>query len=63
MYELWSGGGSPFKKNQKLNVIDRSGTEVELIADVRPIFDLITSDAKYSNVKIAIASRTDEPSW
>jgi magnesium-dependent phosphatase 1 len=35
MYQL--SGGSPFRKNKNLNVIDRSGEEVHLLGDTRKV--------------------------
>ena len=32
MYHLWGSGGSPFKPLPDGNVVDRSGTKVELMA-------------------------------
>lgn len=64
MYHLWGGGGSPFKPCSKTgNVIDRSGTKVEIMADLRSILQEVKGDLKWSQTKIAVASSCDEPSW
>ena len=63
MYELWGGGGAPFKNLKNGNLSDRSGTEVRLLGDVRQIMHEFKTDPKWSNSIIAVASSCDEPSW
>ena len=63
MYELWGGGGSPFKVMKDGNLSDRSGTVVRLLGDVREIMSEFRHDPKWSDSVIAVASSCDEPSW
>ena len=63
MYELWGGGGSPFKVLKNGNLSDRSGTIVRLLGDVRQIMAEFRTDTKWSGSVIAVASSCDEPSW
>ena len=63
MYHLWGGGGSPFKPMPDGNVIDRSGTVVKIMADLRSILSEVNSDPKWSETRVGVASSCDEPSW
>merc|ERR1711955_68175 len=63
MYELWGGGGAPFKVLQNGNLSDRSGTAVRLLGDVRQIMYELKRSNQWSNTVIAVASSCDEPSW
>ena len=39
MYEMWGGSGAPFKlAKDKLDLVAKDGTKVELLADVRTLF-------------------------
>ena len=59
MYHLWGGGGSPFKLDSKTgNAIDRAGTEVQIMADLRSILTQVKTDPKWAETKVC-----DEPSW
>lgn len=60
MYQLW-GGGAPFQYDGK-NCIDRNGTKVELLGYVRQFLAEVKS-GKYQDIKLAVASKCDEPSW
>mmetsp|Transcript_58339 Transcript_58339/g.132114 ORF Transcript_58339/g.132114 Transcript_58339/m.132114 type:complete len:182 (-) Transcript_58339:216-761(-) len=60
MYQLWGGGGPPFKYSTTDNTCaDRAGTVVRLLGAIPEIFDEIPEWGG----RIAIASRTDEPAW
>ena len=61
--QLWGGGGSPFKPTSDGNCQDRSGTKVEIMADLRPILEEVKTDPKWKETKVAVASSCDEPSW
>ena len=61
--QLWGGGGSPFKPASDGNCQDRSGTKVEIMADLRPILEEVKTDPKWKETKVAVASSCDEPSW
>eukprot|EP00298_Acanthocystis_sp_HF-20_P002100 c12559_g1_i1.p1 GENE.c12559_g1_i1~~c12559_g1_i1.p1 ORF type:complete len:184 (-),score=78.63 c12559_g1_i1:31-582(-) len=62
MYML--SAGSPFRYDQeKGQCIGRRGEVLSLLGETREIFNILRTDKKYQNVKIAIASRCDEPSW
>jgi len=63
MYELWGGGGSPFKALKDGNLSDRSGTTVTLLGDIRRIMHEFKTDPKWSSTIIAVASSCDEPTW
>ena len=63
MYELWGGGGAPFKLQSDGNLKDRGGTVVSLIGDVKNIMREFKMDPKWSEAVIAVASSCDEPSW
>ena len=59
MYELW-GGGAPFIYDESTNTCtDSRGVRVRLLGAIPQILD----DIKSWGGEIAIASRTDEPSW
>lgn len=60
MYQLWGGGGAPFTKDPKTgDVFDRQGTPVRLMGDSRAILRKLHEEG----IPIAVASKTDEPSW
>ena len=63
MYELWGGGGAPFKNLPNGNLSDRSGTTVRLLGDVRQLMYEFKTNTLWSNTVIAVASSCDEPSW
>jgi len=63
MYELWGGGGAPFKKNNDGTLSDRAGTRVHLLGAVKEIMYEFASDKKWKDSKICVASSCDEPSW
>ena len=63
MYELWGGGGAPFKARQDGNLSDRAGTIVRLIGDVGQIMSEFKTDSKWEGSVIAVASSCDEPTW
>jgi len=60
--QLWGGGGSPFTYEESTNTcVDRAGTSVKLLGAIPEIFDEV---GQWGNgARVAIASRTDEPSW
>ena len=59
MYELW-GGGAPFTYDAAANTCtDSNGVVVRLLGAIPEVFDEIRAWGG----QIAIASRTDEPSW
>ena len=62
MYELW-GGGAPFTDNGDGTLKDKAGRRVYLLGATREALrDLHCSD-EWNGTVVAIASRTDEPSW
>nr|ACO15713.1 Magnesium-dependent phosphatase 1 [Caligus clemensi] len=64
MYELWGGGGSPFKsKDGGETLVDRGGNVVHLLGDTRYIMKELKENTLYKDSKINVASRCDEPSW
>eukprot|EP00474_Spongospora_subterranea_P009351 CRZ09809.1 hypothetical protein [Spongospora subterranea] len=63
MYMLWGGGGAPFTQHRSGNLVDRKGQKVYLLGDTRDILSEIHADPCWSSVKLAISSKTDEPSW
>eukprot|EP00088_Acartia_fossae_P033049 TRINITY_DN33822_c0_g1_i1.p1 TRINITY_DN33822_c0_g1~~TRINITY_DN33822_c0_g1_i1.p1 ORF type:complete len:186 (+),score=34.41 TRINITY_DN33822_c0_g1_i1:46-603(+) len=63
MYELWGGGGAPFKENKDGTLSDRAGTRVHLLGDVKKIMNEFVTDEKWKESKICVASSCDEPSW
>jgi magnesium-dependent phosphatase 1 len=67
MYELWHGGGAPFKAHstRKDALVDRSGTTVELIGDAYGILQQLAFDPRWKENKtiIGISSTCDEPEW
>ena len=63
-FQLWGGGGKPFNYGpNKLDLVDRSGTDVNIMADLRSILLDVKTDQKWSDTKVAVASSCDEPSW
>lgn len=62
MYMLWGGGGAPFRetRNKSGDVVDRSGTRVSLMGNSRKLLADLAGD---DDIKVAVASCTDEPSW
>ncbi len=58
MYELWGGGGSPFRSHGDA-VLDRRGEAVSVLGDAREILWHLRS----RDVRVAIASTCDEPAW
>ena len=63
MYELWGGGGAPFKNRSDGNLQDRGGTIVRLLGDVKNIMKEFKTDPKWSESVVAVASSCDEPTW
>ena len=62
MFELW-GGGAPFTDNGDGTLKDKAGRRVYLLGATREALrDLHCSD-EWKGTVVAIASRTDEPSW
>lgn len=59
MYELWGGGGSPFKCIENDVLQDCSGTKVRLLGDAGKILE----DVRKSSVISAFVSTCDEPEW
>lgn len=58
----WGSGGSPFRFDPKtLDCHDRSGTRVKLIGHTRAVLQQLAR--LKPDVRIAISSKTDEPSW
>ena len=62
MYELWSSGGSPFKKEGDC-LVDRGGVSVHLMGDARFVLKQLGTDIKFQNTHVATCSSCDEPSW
>ena len=63
MYHLWGGGGAPFRPQKSGDLVDRAGTKVEIMADLRPILLEVKTDTKWANTKVGVASSCDEPGW
>lgn len=62
MYELW-GGGAPFKDNKDGSLSDKQGTKIRLLGDVAAILQELTTQPKWKDSIVAIASTCDEPKW
>lgn len=65
MYELWGGGGAPFRRDgsSHTHVLDRSGTKVNLLGESRDILRLLKYDPAWRGTIVGISSTCDEPSW
>ncbi|XP_040572205.1 magnesium-dependent phosphatase 1 [Lepeophtheirus salmonis] len=64
MYELWGGGGAPFKTtNDGETLVDKGGNIVHLLGDTRLIMKELKQNPLYKDAQINVASRCDEPSW
>jgi magnesium-dependent phosphatase 1 len=65
MYELWGGGGAPFRRdgNHHTHVLDRSNTKVNLLGESRAILQMLHFDPAWKDTIVAISSTCDEPSW
>ncbi|RNF05123.1 4-nitrophenylphosphatase [Trypanosoma rangeli] len=65
MYELWGGGGAPFKVDPKdpNTAIDRAGTKVRFLGETRELLQKLSTDPKWSSTSLAISSTCDEPRW
>ncbi|KAJ1455369.1 magnesium-dependent phosphatase-1 [Pelagophyceae sp. CCMP2097] len=60
MYQLWGGGGAPFTGPDAKNELrDVAGTRVHLLGNVAEIWGKLHAD----NEIVAVASRSDEPTW
>lgn len=60
MYQLWGGGGAPFRRAPSGHaVIDCSGTRVRLLGNSAAVL----AELKRSDVMVGLASSTDEPEW
>ena len=58
--QLWGGGGAPFAYAPATNTCtDAAGTTCRLLGAVPEVWD----EAERWGGRVAIASRTDEPSW
>ncbi|XXQ37240.1 Magnesium-dependent phosphatase-1 [Plasmodiophora brassicae] len=63
MYELWGGGGPPFRPHATTgDVVDQQGTRVRMLGDTRSILARV-HETNDPSVVLAISSRTDEPDW
>ena len=64
MYELLYGtGGAPFKTKSDGDLTDKSGNIIELMGNVREIMHELKTNEKWSNTRVAIASKCNEPNW
>ena len=68
MYEIMyfmGGQGAPFREdpNNSPNLLTSGGRPVKLLGDVRSVFEEMHTQSCYSDTKIGISSRTDEPNW
>lgn len=65
MYELWHGGGSPFRRDGSHvdHVLDRSGTKVSLLGETRSLLRMLKFDPLWRESILAISSTCDEPTW
>ena len=58
MYELLYGtGGAPFHIEKDGNLTDKCGNHITLIGDVRDIMYELKTNPKWTNTKVAIASK------
>ena len=48
MYELWSSGGSPFRKEGDC-LVDRGGVAVRLMGDARHVLKQLCTEDKFQN--------------
>ncbi|KAH9593212.1 Magnesium-dependent phosphatase-1 [Trypanosoma melophagium] len=73
MYQLWGGGGSPFRLDtsdkgtnsspHSSAAIDKAGTKVRLIGESRNVLQQLLTDPKWRNTYLAVSSTCDEPRW
>ncbi|KAF8284006.1 putative magnesium-dependent phosphatase-1/HAD phosphatase, family IIIC, partial [Trypanosoma cruzi] len=65
MYELWGGGGAPFRADPSdpNGAFDRAGTNVRLLGETRELLQKLSTDPKWSSTSLAISSTCDEPRW
>jgi magnesium-dependent phosphatase 1 len=68
MYEIvyfMGGQGAPFREdpNHPSNLLTCGNRPVQLLGDVRSVFEEIYRQPWSKSVSIGISSRTDEPSW
>eukprot|EP00051_Salpingoeca_urceolata_P028661 m.487784 g.487784 ORF g.487784 m.487784 type:complete len:180 (-) comp25250_c0_seq1:43-582(-) len=64
MYELWGGGGAPFSKGSSHDeVVDRSGTAVQLLGVTKEVLHELHNSEEWAGTQIALVSTCDEPSW
>lgn len=62
MYQLWNSGGAPFTPDGD-DMLTQSGERVVLLGAAREILRELRTTDDWSSTKVAISSRTDEPSW
>ena len=64
MYQLWGGGGPPFRVAPNgVDLIDANNTVVRLLGLSSQILDDIKHNSDLCEPKIAWVSRCDEPEW
>ncbi len=68
MYEIvyfMGGQGAPFREDPKNKgrLLTVGNQPVQLLGDVRAVFDEIHREPKFYGVLIGVSSRTDEPDW
>lgn len=64
MYQLWGGGGPPFRvAPNRVDLIDAKGTVVRLLGLSSQILHDIKVSPELNEPKIAWVSKCDEPEW
>jgi magnesium-dependent phosphatase 1 len=65
MYELWGGGGSPFRVDPAAphTLRDRAHTQVTLLGESARILHALKTHPRWSNTVVAWVSCCDEPEW
>eukprot|EP01012_Entosiphon_sulcatum_P005465 TRINITY_DN12427_c0_g1_i1.p1 TRINITY_DN12427_c0_g1~~TRINITY_DN12427_c0_g1_i1.p1 ORF type:complete len:187 (+),score=22.26 TRINITY_DN12427_c0_g1_i1:71-562(+) len=65
MYEMWGGGGSPFRKGRNNTLLDRKGQTVRLLGITQQVIHDIKTEQNWveNGTHLAYCSTTDEPEW
>jgi hypothetical protein len=59
---LW-GGGAPFRRGERGELVDRLGQTVRMLGAVPEILHELKTDNRWEGTVVAVASCTDEPAW
>lgn len=61
--EMEKCAGSPFTRDAKGTVQDRSGTPIRLMGNSREILRVLSADRHYAGIQVVYVSRTECPEW